>query len=600
MVAFTYRNGGWTDDLFYFIDAPVLIVSVTGSATQAVVSDGLFVEMIVTGTGLGWTGTTPNAGTVTGLELRVDGVTRVTVADLSLPFADFTAGTYRAALAAASATHADLAGDLAADFMQGGAASDSFYSADGNDTLSGGGAEDNFFVTERDGALPTALDIRGGGAEDSLFIVQRAGVGNFFVNLATSSLSSIELMQVLGGASVVMDASQGAGLGVHMAAGASMTVLQDANVALNMNTLFPTLTRGGGTIWLWLEGTGVGDRQIGANGFNNILMGRVGDDTLSGGDLQDELDGDIGNDSLLGNGGSDMLKGGIGDDTLAGNAGFDQMIGGIGDDLYRIDADDTVYEVASEGTDWVQAAMSLILTDYAHVENARLQSGGAFGIDGSDGANELVGNSLANVLNGSGGRDTITGNDGNDQINGGLGADRLYGGKGSDRIDGGTESDVLNGDAGNDSIYGSAGEESVMGGDGDDLISGGADYDGAYGGAGNDAIYGGSGNDQLFGDDGNDVISGGSGNDTMDGGLGRDTFIFSTGSGRDAVFAMVSTGVLADRVDLRALTAVTSYADLVQNHLRQAGANVELRAGTDVLVLVGKTLAQLDAADFMI
>ena len=57
---------------------------------------------------------------------------------------------------------------------------------------------------------------------------------------------------------------------------------------------------------------------------------------------------------ILGAGGNDTLIGGDGDDLLRGNAGVDAMRGDAGHDTYYVDrSDDTVTELANEGTDTV-------------------------------------------------------------------------------------------------------------------------------------------------------------------------------------------------------------------------------------------------------
>src|SRR5947207_9560752 len=68
---------------------------------------------------------------------------------------------------------------------------------------------------------------------------------------------------------------------------------------------------------------------------------------------------------------ANTLTGNIGDNTLNGGAGTDTMKGGAGNDTYIVDATtDVVTELASEGTDPVQASATYTLA--ANVENLTL------------------------------------------------------------------------------------------------------------------------------------------------------------------------------------------------------------------------------------
>jgi Ca2+-binding RTX toxin-like protein len=65
------------------------------------------------------------------------------------------------------------------------------------------------------------------------------------------------------------------------------------------------------------------------------------------------------------------LDRGAGNDTLNGGAGVDTLVGGAGNDTYVVDnAGDVVTEVASGGSDTVQAAVTYTLG--AEVENLTL------------------------------------------------------------------------------------------------------------------------------------------------------------------------------------------------------------------------------------
>jgi Ca2+-binding RTX toxin-like protein len=128
------------------------------------------------------------------------------------------------------------------------------------------------------------------------------------------------------------------------------------------------------------------------------------------------------------------------------------------------------------------------------------------------------------------------------------------------------------------------------------------------GGTGNDfanAITGNSGNNKLFGLDGADTIDGGKGNDRLDGGLaadiltggkGADIFVFKTGYGADTVTDLTNG---TDRIDLKGLDEVTSFADLKSNHLTVSGNDLVITAGTDTLTIEDTKKSELDASDFL-
>src|SRR6185436_7613040 len=118
-----------------------------------------------------------------------------------------------------------------------------------------------------------------------------------------------------------------------------------------------------------------------------------------------------------GNTASNIITGNSGANTLnAGTAGTDTLIGGAGDDIYVIDHTGvTVTELASEGTDLVQSAVTYTLT--ANVENLTLTNTSTTNVTGtgSSGANTLVGGAGNDTLNpGSAGTDTLQGQTGDD------------------------------------------------------------------------------------------------------------------------------------------------------------------------------------------
>src|SRR5262249_49795183 len=241
---------------------------------------------------------------------------------------------------------------------------------------------------------------------------------------------------------------------------------------------------------------------------------------------------------------ANMLIGNSGANTLDGRAGADTMLGGAGNDIYEVDdANDAIIELAGDGTDQVDSAVSFALSDF--VENLRLT--GTADIDGTGNmlGNAITGSDAANALDGGNGKDTLTGNGGNDTLDGGLGADSLSGGKGNDTytVDDIGDKIAENGGTGDVDTVNSrityvlgnnlekltlVGDEAIDG-TGNGLNNGLLGNDKANtlrGLAGDDTLNGGAGRDLLMGGVGNDGIVGERDGDTLVGGSGSDIFLF--------------------------------------------------------------------------
>ncbi|MCB1347487.1 MAG: sodium:calcium exchanger [Maritimibacter sp.] len=271
-------------------------------------------------------------------------------------------------------------------------------------------------------------------------------------------------------------------------------------------------------------------------------------------------------DAILGTKGNDVLRGTAGDDRIDGLAGNDKLFGRAGRDaLY-----------------------------------------------GGDGKDELHGDKGHDLLFGEGGNDKLWLDDGNDKLNGGKGTDTIIvtgtaktvidlavtaaqnTGHGNDRIvnvenvTGGNGVDVLSGNAADNALVGKGGRDKLFGRNGDDALDGGK---------GNDLLDGGKGDDLLKGLDGNDKLIAGAGRDTMIGGDGSDTFVFT--SGKDVIRDFDATDNLED-VDLSGVASITSYTDLVNNHMTQVGSDVVIDAlDGNTLILKDVNIAQLHQADFL-
>ncbi len=160
---------------------------------------------------------------------------------------------------------------------------------------------------------------------------------------------------------------------------------------------------------------------------------------------------------LIGDAGDNLLAGGAGADTLSGGAGSDTLSGGAGDDLYILSDRATLVENAGEGSDTVQASVTMTLPK--NVENLVLAGTKALNGNGNTLDNQLTGNAGANQLKGAGGADTLAGGGGNDTLSGGTGSDvfRFAPGGGRDVV-----TDFAQGDSIDVRAYVTAGQAPVM------------------------------------------------------------------------------------------------------------------------------------------
>jgi trimeric autotransporter adhesin len=257
------------------------------------------------------------------------------------------------------------------------------------------------------------------------------------------------------------------------------------------------------------------DNVLTGNSANNTLTGGVGNDTLNGGTGNDTMIGGAGNDIfvvniigdvvteianegtdtvqsgvtytlgnnvenltltgttaingtgnaldnvLVGNSANNTLTGGAGNDTLDGGTGNDTMVGGAGNDTFVVNiTGDIVTELANEGTDTVQSAITYTLG--TNLENLTLTGTTAINGTGNTANNVMTGNSANNTLSGGAGNDTLYGGQGSDILIGGAGVNQLYGNEGND---------TLSSDAA------STGGSSYEGGTGNDIMTGGQQND---------------------------------------------------------------------------------------------------------------------------
>ena len=155
-------------------------------------------------------------------------------------------------------------------------------------------------------------------------------------------------------------------------------------------------------------------------------------------------------------------------------------------------------------------------------------------VNGIFGRNDIMNGGGGNdTLNGNNGNDTLNGQDGNDSLNGGEGRDYLNGGERRDYLNGGNDNDYLKGGNGYDTLYGENDNDTLYGENNNDFVSGGNGNDFVSGGNGNDTVHGNDGNDTVHGNDGNDNLAGGNDNDNLAGGNGNDNI--AGGNGNDTL-----------------------------------------------------------------
>jgi Ca2+-binding RTX toxin-like protein len=340
---------------------------------------------------------------------------------------------------------------------------------------------------------------------------------------------------------------------------------------------------------------GGADTVLSSVGFtlgNNLddltLLDSAGPINGTGNALDNELTGNGEDNKLSGLAEADTIAGGEGNDTLDGGAGLDNMAGGGGNDSYVLDlAGDIVAEAAGEGSDTVQAAFSIDLTNAAfkNVENATLLGAAALSAKGTDAdANHLTGNTGANTLEGGGGNDTLDGGKGNDSLKGGIGDD-VYG------IDSAKDVVAEDPSAGNDTIRSSIAVNLTTFANIENVELTGT---GAINATGTEGV-----NNKLTGNAGANKIDGLTGDDTMDGGLGNDTYFVDSagkdkvsedalaGGGMDTVISEASFALSENIENLTLMgAAATGTGNVLKNTItgNDLGNTLDGGAGIDKLV----------------
>lgn len=519
-------------------------------------------------------------------------------------------------------------GDGLANTLDGTVNDDTISGLGGNDTINGLGGNDSI-----DGG--TGSDTMVGGIGDDIYFVDA---------------SADVVTEVSGEGTDTINAS----LSWSLSANIENLILTGTNATNGIgntqdNTMFGNsaaniLTGNAGNDFL--DGQGGADTLVGGTGNDTYVLDISGDtatealnegiDTVRaafsyviGANLEnlvltgtDAIDG-VGNAAgniMVGNAANNVLTGNDGNDTLDGAGGTDTLIGGVGNDTYTVhSASDTIIEVATEGSDTVQADFTYTLAD--NFENLRLTGAAAINGTGNSVDNVLTGNDGVNTLTGLGGNDTYVINSSSDVVVEALdqgtdtvqiGLSYVLGANVENLVLTGTTAINGTGNAIANTLTGNDGANVLTGGDGDDIyIAGAGDTVVEAAAQGMDTVQAsvswvlsanvenllltgldannGTGNDIANTIDGNtaaNVIDGGQGADTMAGHRGNDTYYADNigdvafegfSEGTDTVFSSVSftLGVNVENLELTGSADLSGTGNAGKNTLiGNSGDNV--------------------------
>lgn len=429
------------------------------TSTVFEVGDPRFTVLRLEGTGFRYSSPgVPEAGTLTGFSLILNGTVAVTVTKLSTRLSLTQVEALRLGGAPGAVLAYLLSGD---DLAIAGAGDQIIITESGNDTIDGGAGADYILAGDGNDVVTSALghgpvngaveQLIGGGGLDRLFIdrsdqpfafafdVMVSGVTKLLDGTHLSGFEQIEFRSgsgsdVLSGgdfsdvvsAGAGSDSVSGRGGDDVLTGGDGADRLEggSGNDVLEGNEGVDTLDGGSGDDSLTghdgadaLDGGSGNDVLTGGEGADALDAGQ-GDDVLDGGAQADRLFGGAGNDMLYGGPGADHLEAGDGNDVLEGGAGPDVLSGGGGDDLYYVDAmDDAISELSGEGYDIVMSFVSYTLSPAASVEVLQapsLKLKTSLKLKGNDYSNTIQGNAGNNTINGMGGADKLRGGRGRD------------------------------------------------------------------------------------------------------------------------------------------------------------------------------------------
>lgn len=392
------------------------------------------------------------------------------------------------------------------------------------------------------------------------------------------------------------------------------------------------------------------DGDFAASGFVTITLPTEGDDVIEvEGDEGVTIDAGEGNDTMVGGGGDDVLTGGTGNDDITAGDGDDEVYAG--------DGDDRVVAASGRGTDLYDGGSGFDHISFSSSSQGvviDLIAGIASGIEIGD---DVIRN--FERVNGGSGRDSIVGGLLGEFLDGGAGDDAMAGGGGVDTLIGGAGNETLDGGDGFDFMLGGEGDDTYLVNDTFDLVDegyiadfaaygfggvndtirstanwfwdvygiaetlqieeGASDPDGTgttlVGGVFDNVIVGNSGTNVLFGRGGDDTYRAGDGvdfislsllgvpEDLYDGVNGVNTIVVEkrvTGDfSYDVVFEFESGKDKLDVSDYGFASAEAAFATGVDDG---AGNSYFILGddGLDYLYMVGLTLDELSAGDFIV
>jgi trimeric autotransporter adhesin len=448
-------------------------------------------------------------------ELAGEGTDRV---DSSVSYS-LSAEVENLTLTGASATNAT--GNALANALVGNAGANVLDGGAGNDTMTGGAGNDTYVV---DSSGDVATEAASGGIDLVLAGVSWT-LGNEIENLTLTGTGNLS--------------------GIGNALANTLRGNAGAN-ALNGGAGNDTMIGGAGDDSYTVDSAGDVITELANEGADTVSAGvtytlavNVEHLTLTGATAINGTGNTLDN-RLTGNSANNTLSGGVGNDTIDGGAGNDNMVGGAGNDSYVVNVGtDVVTELANEGIDTVQSAVTLTLV--ANVENLTLT--GTTAINGT-------GNALANVLIGNGTVNTLTGGDGNDTLDGGAGNDSLVGGLGNDIyvVDSASDTITEAASAGTDTVQSSV-TLTLTSTNLENLTLLGSTAINGTGNANANVLTGNAGNNTLAGLEGADTYAGGGGNDTLTDSStsSNDIYRWGTGQGSDTI---TDAGGMADRIEM--------------------------------------------------
>jgi Ca2+-binding RTX toxin-like protein len=506
-----------------------------------------------------------------------------------------------------------LATDLA-DTIDGGAGDDVLDSGGGNDALYGGADNDTLI-----GGAATAggtNQLWGGTGSDTASYAGTTGAVHadlaaqvaYIDGVLVDQMNSIENL-IGGSGDDVLTGDAGANVlagklgNDTYVIGAGDTVVEAAGEGTDTVRASIDYTLGANLENLVL--IGMANLSGTGNGLVNVLTGNAGHNLLDGGAGADTMVGGLGDDTYVVGSVADLVveEMGAGTDTvlssitytltanvenleltgtdaingtgnaldnwLTGNAAVNILSGGLGKDTYLIDSlDDTIVEVAGEGTDTVRASIDYTLG--SNLENLVLT--GTANLNGT-------GNGLVNIL---------TGNAGDNLLDGGAGADTMAGGLGNDTYVIGAGDVILEAAGeGTDTVRSSI--SYTLTANVEELVLIGI---GTLSGTGNALA------NNLIGGDGLNVLDGGEGADTMAGRLGNDTYVVddlgdvvveAANEGVDTVRAWVDHTLTAnvEKIVLQGTAHLKGTGNALDNGLTGNAGNNLLDGGTGADTMVG-------------